>query len=101
MGYSYNYSQSERDEWEREQRSRRATEAHAKKKARMKLADKLVMVMIDRINQVVVRPGPDPEERECYDMAKEIRDISPDLSALVERVLKVHEDEPPAEEKTP
>jgi hypothetical protein len=63
------------------------------RRARMKLADKIVMVMIDRINQVVVRPGPDPEERECYDMAKEIRDISPDLASLVAKVLKVHEEE--------
>lgn len=59
----------------------------------MKLANKIVMVMIDRINQVVVRPGPHPEERECYDMAQEIRDISPDLTKLVEQILKVQETE--------
>jgi hypothetical protein len=63
------------------------------RKKRMKLADKIVMVMVDRINQVVVRPGPDPEERECYDMAKEIRDLSPELAVLIAKVLKVAEDE--------
>lgn len=63
------------------------------RRKRMKLADKLVMVMVDRIIQVIVRPGPHPEERECYDMAKEIRDISPDLTLLVSKVLKVHEEE--------
>lgn len=63
------------------------------RKKRMDLANKIVMVIVDRINQVVVRPGPDPEERECYDMAKEIRDISPDLAALVAKVLKVDEEE--------
>lgn len=80
-------------EYEREQRSRRATEAAAERTARMKLADKIVMAMVDRINQVVVRPGPDPEERECYDMAKEIRDISPDLAELVGKILKIEDEE--------
>ncbi len=93
MGFGRYGSPADRAEYEREQRSRRATEAIAKKAGRMKLADKIVMMMVDRINQVVVRPGPDPEERECYDMAKEIRDISPDLTALVEKILKVEAEE--------
>lgn len=78
-----------RREWNRRQAELRREENDK----RMKLADKLVMVLVDRINQVVVRPGPDPEERECYDMAKEIRDLSPELAVLVSKVLKVNEEE--------
>ena len=92
MGMSFSNGW-ERQRYETEMRSKRAIEANIEKAKRMKLADKIVMVIVDRINQVVVRPGPDPEERECYDMAKEIRDISPELAALIEKVLKVAKDE--------
>jgi hypothetical protein len=92
MGRSFS-NQYDKREYEREQSARLLAQTIAEREKRMKLADKITMVLVDRINQVVVRPGPDPEERECYDMAQEIRDISPDLAALVEKILKVSETE--------
>jgi hypothetical protein len=94
MGYSYsNATSKEIKAWENERIERNRQVVERKNEERMKLADKIAMVLVDRINQVVVRPGPDPEERECYDMAKEIRDLSPELAVLVAKVLKVNEDE--------
>lgn len=60
---------------------------------RMALADKIVMVIVDRIAADIIRPGPKPEERECYVMAQELRDHTRHLSELVSAVLKIEEDE--------
>ena len=56
---------------------------------RMALADKIVMVLVDEIANAIVRPGPKPEERECYVMAQELRDHGPTLRDLVVKVLAV------------
>lgn len=56
---------------------------------RMALADKIVMVLVDEVANAIVRPGPKPEERECYVMAQELRDHSPRLRELVVAVLAV------------
>jgi hypothetical protein len=67
-----------------------AEEASAKLQAqRMALADKIVMVLVDEVANAIVRPGPKPEERECYVMAQELRDHSPRLRELVVAVLAV------------
>ena len=60
---------------------------------RMALADKIVMAVVDEIANAIVRPGPKPEERECYVMAQELRDHSGSLKNLVAAILKVDEDE--------
>ena len=51
------------------------------------IAKKLVMVLTDSIVNDIVRPGPMPEERECYDMAHEVREHRPSLIELALAVL--------------
>lgn len=60
---------------------------------RMALADKIVMVMVDTISHDILRPGPEAAERECYIVAKELRDHSPVLRELVVKILEVDESE--------
>lgn len=60
---------------------------------RMALADKIVMAITDKIANDIIRPGPKPEERECYVMAKELRDLSKELSLLVSDILKIEKEE--------
>ena len=60
---------------------------------RMALADKIVMAVVDRIAADIIRPGPKPEERECYVMAQELRDHTAHLKELVAAILKVEADE--------
>jgi hypothetical protein len=72
--------------WEREEEKRVNAE-------RMALADKIVMAVIDRIANDIIRPGPKPEERECYVMAQELRDQSLALQILVSDILKIEQEE--------
>jgi hypothetical protein len=93
MGSSYPLTRSEiatRAWAERKMREARASKDDAK---RMALADKIVMAVVDRIATDIIRPGPTPEERECYVMAQELRDHTSPLRALVSDILKVEEDE--------
>lgn len=57
------------------------------------LANKIVDVLIDEINHSVIRPGPSPEERECYDVARELRGMNGSLTDLVHDILEVHKAE--------
>ena len=57
--------------------------------ARMTLADKIVMALTDKISAELIRPGPVAEERECYEMARELREMGPDLNKLVAAILTV------------
>lgn len=72
--------------WEKEEDKRINSE-------RMELADKIVMAVIDKIASDIIRPGPKPEERECYVMAKELREHSVELQKLVAAILKISEKE--------
>ena len=68
--------------------------ANAEEKAkRMVLADKIVMAVVDEIANAIIRPGPKPEERECYVMAQELRDHTAPLKELVAAILKVEAEE--------
>jgi hypothetical protein len=60
---------------------------------RMALANKIALVIVDRISADIIRPGPKPEERECYVMAQELRDMAPDLAELISKVLAVEANE--------
>jgi hypothetical protein len=60
---------------------------------RRKLAQKIVMVLVNKIIHDIIRPGPKPEERECYEMAGELRLMNEEFVDLVSKVLKVDEDE--------
>lgn len=59
--------------------------------ARRKVAAKIVMAVVDKIVADIVRPGPAPEERECYEMAGEVRAIVPDLEEIAKRILDVND----------
>lgn len=56
---------------------------------RRRVAAKIVMAIVDKLVNDVVRPGPVPEERECYEMAGEVRALVPDLETLVKHILDV------------
>lgn len=88
MGYVYRSPQ------EIEAIKRRQQEREDEEDARRKrFAKKIVTVLVDRINNEVVRPGPKPEERECYDVANELRDMTPELVELVSAVIAVADKE--------
>ena len=69
---------------------KRGAEIKAKVVAeRMALADKITMVIVDEVAGAIIRPGPKPEERECYVMAQELRDHAQRIKELVAAVLAV------------
>lgn len=87
MGNSF-----EADKKLKETQARWAREAEeAENKFRMALADKIVLAVVDKISNDIIRPGPKPEERECYVMAQELRDTSKELSVLVAEILRIEE----------
>jgi hypothetical protein len=45
------------------------------------------MTIVDKIINDIVRPGPIPEERECYEMAGEIRALIPELEVLTKHII--------------
>lgn len=98
MDFSHiNFSPSARLAAEQEDARRWAEIAARREQAatskRMALADKITMVIIDRVVADIIRPGPVAEERECYDMAKELRDAAPRIAEIVAGVLKVEKEE--------
>lgn len=54
---------------------------------RMALANKIAMVVIDHISAAIIRPGPKPEERECYIVAQELRDATSEITRRIAEVL--------------
>lgn len=74
-------------------REHNAEVARSVARTRIAIADKVVMAVIDKLIADIVRPGPTPEERECYEMAQEIRDMVPELTELVEKIIKVAAEE--------
>lgn len=97
MGFHYS-DRSAQLAAEAEARAQR--ERKAKEVAIHNVAARVAMIVIDEVNRVVVRPGPAAEERECYEMAQEIRDTDERLTNLIADILKVAIDEnqfsPPA-----
>jgi hypothetical protein len=59
--------------------------------ARQELAAKIAMAIVDRIVGDIIRPGPKPEERECYVMAEELRAITPEIEALTRQIIDVND----------
>lgn len=89
MGASlYETPEQKREAQEKWLRHTAVVEA-GKERRRLDLADKIVMVIIDKIVNNLIRPGPKPEERECYEMARELRDMRPEIKDLVAQVLKI------------
>lgn len=87
MGRSYFASSRERKEYMAEQ-AQWANEKDARiADEQRKVAAKIVMAVVDKIVADIVRPGPHPEERECYEMAGEVRAIVPELEEIAKRIL--------------
>jgi hypothetical protein len=57
---------------------------------RRALAGKIIMAVVDRIVNEIIRPGPVSEERECYEMAGELRALAPSLEELVKDIINVN-----------
>lgn len=84
------HSEEERREAELAQRRAMAQQARNQQGERRKLALKIVSQFIDEVNKDIIRPGPLAEERECYDMAQELRDHGPKLIEIVLAQLNVN-----------
>jgi hypothetical protein len=92
MGMSYlGWSEAEIREHKREAREARLVVENLIANKRRELAAKIIMVTVDRIVAQIIRPGPKPEERECYVMAGELRAIVPDLEELAKQVIDVND----------
>lgn len=90
MGQSYFATPAEQREWNNARAAAENKEAILIAAERERLAAKIVMAVVDRIITKVVRPGPVPEERECYDMAGELRAETGALEALVKAIIDVN-----------
>lgn len=96
MGMNHSYFATSAEQRDYTIRMRKDAAAAVEKEAiriaaeRERLAAKIVMAVVDRIINKVVRPGPIPEERECYDMAGELRAEAGDLEALVKAIIDVN-----------
>lgn len=87
MGRGY---MTRREELRYERETRERLDAQEKiDRPYVEVAERIAMVVIDRINRVIVRPGPVAEERECYQMAQEIRDHEERITKEIFEVLKV------------
>jgi hypothetical protein len=97
MGFSYtgsDYAVAKlKREHAREEREREATATKRRDGIRQKLADRIVNVCIDTTVSQIIRPGPKPEERECYEVANELRAIKGQLVELVAEILRISAEE--------
>ena len=85
MGYSYPTTEQQRianEKWNKDNDDLIASE-------RRKLANKIVMMVVDQVVNEIIRPGPKPEERECYEVAAELRAITPKLEELAKKIIDV------------
>ena len=90
MGWSSALSAEElREIGDKRQREQDAQQARIFA-ARQRVAAKIVMIVVDNIVSKIIRPGPVSEERECYDMAGELRDLAPELMEMVKSILDVN-----------
>ncbi len=93
MGFNFHNDFEAEERYRREQAARQGKETKARNAARKKLADRIVNVCIDQTVNMIIRPGPKPEERECYEMANELRAIKEQMVATVAEVLRISDGE--------
>lgn len=93
MGFNFHNDFAGEEKYRREQAARQGQETKARNAARKKLADRIVNVCIDATVNQIIRPGPKPEERECYEMANELRDMKAAMVDLVAEVLRISHEE--------
>jgi hypothetical protein len=93
MGHSYTGTDYEIAKLKRkhaQEARERETEAEKHQtRVRRKLADRIVNVCIDATVNQIIRPGPKPEERECYEMANELRATKDQMIDMVAEVLRI------------
>ncbi len=97
MGTHWSLRPENRDYVRRSEAAIRGAMTRAENKKRMALADKITMAIVDEIANAIIRPGPKPEERECYVMAQELREHGKSLAGLVAAILKIEDEEGEAE----
>jgi hypothetical protein len=90
MGSRIFASEKDRKKYHAEIDARNDREKALKEKRRREIAGKIVMILVDKIIIDIVRPGPQPEERECYEMAGEIRSLVSELENLVVKIINVN-----------
>ena len=93
-GSNYFQSQAERETAAYQQRKRAEAMVAARSDERRKFAERAVMILVDHINDKIIRPGPTPEERECYDMAQELHDAKAEMTGLLIAMLDVSDGVP-------
>lgn len=91
MGRSYFASAKDKIEHEKELERRASQEEARIADGRKKIAAKIVMAVVDQVVNQIIRPGPKPEERECYEMAGELRATVPDLEKLAKKIIDVND----------
>ena len=69
-----------------EEHNKKVKENHNQRLEKIRrFAMKCTTIAVDNIVTEIVRPGPKPEERECYDVANEIREFSP---IIIQEIMK-------------
>lgn len=91
MGRSLSQSYYSSAEYNRRERELEKEKNDRISSARRELAAKIVMALVDKIVADIVRPGPLPEERECYEMAGELRAAVPGLEELAKKIIDVED----------
>jgi hypothetical protein len=85
---SLNYRKPTKEEIEEHKRWQ--AERDAKRLAEIeRFAMKCTTIAVDNIITDIVRPGPKPEERECYDVANEIREHKEKIIAEIAKAIVV------------
>jgi hypothetical protein len=92
MGFNFT-NKSQAEIYKREQAALKSLETKERNRDRKKLADRIVNVCIDTTVNEIIRPGPKPEERECYEMANELRALKEQMVTLVTEVLRISDEE--------
>ncbi len=90
-GRGYYYSKEQLAEYERRAKEEADKQAIVVAKHRHELAAKIVMAVVDKIVAEIIRPGPKPEERECYAVAGELRELTPELERLAKSIIDVND----------
>lgn len=90
MGASYFATPREKREYAKEWADRDKADKAEVARKRRELAAKIVMAVTDQIVNQIIRPGPKPEERECYEMAGELRATIPELEKLATKIINVN-----------
>ena len=94
QGQSPQYQAARQREWDENARIEKASAEAIAERKRFDVAQKIAMMVVNKITNDLIRPGPVAEERECYEMAQELLDIKPALTELIRDILYIDQTEP-------